>query len=135
MRQLLYDLITFVYRMHERLLTLNDSYELFLSDKQLHFLVIGMIGMGLVLVLHPLFTLLAKRDHVLVITWLYVFTVILVLTFAIEIGQGFSGTGSMETGDIISGIAGFLLMFAIFAIIRAIIKGFARLFRRLDERG
>lgn len=135
MRQLLYDLITFVYRMHERLLTLNDSYELFLDDKQLHFLVIGVIGMVLVLIIHPLFTLLAKKDHILVISWVYVFTVILVLTFAIEIGQGYSGTGSMEPGDIISGVAGFLLMFLVFAIIRAIIKGFAGLFRKLDERG
>ena len=134
MGQLLNNFITFITQMHYRLLTLNDSYELFLDDKQLHFLVIGLIGMGLLLVIQPLFTFLAKRNHVLVISWLYVFTVILVLTFAIEVGQGMSGTGDMETGDIVSGVAGFLFMFCIYAAVRAIVLAIARYIRRLDER-
>ncbi len=134
MQQFLYDIILFISRMHDRLLTLNDSFELYLDDKQLHFLVIGLLGMALILVIHPLFTFLARRNHTLVISWLYVFTVILVLTFAIEIGQFVSGTGSMEMGDIVSGVTGFLLMFCVFALIRAVIRGFAGLFRKLDER-
>lgn len=134
MQQFLYDIILFISRMHDRLLTLNDSFELYLDDKQLHFLVIGLLGMALILVIHPLFTFLARRNHTLVISWLYVFTVILVLTFAIEIGQFVSGTGSMEMGDIVSGVTGFLLMFCAFALIRAVIRGFAGLFRKLDER-
>ena len=134
MQQFLYDIILFISRMHDRLLTLNDSFELYLDDKQLHFLVIGLLGMALILVIHPLFTFLARRNHTLVISWLYVFTVILVLTFAIEIGQFVSGTGSMEMGDIVSGVTGILLMFCVFALIRAVIRGFAGLFRKLDER-
>ena len=134
MQQFLYDLVLFISRMHDRLLTLNDTFELYLDDKQLHFLVVGLLGMAILLVIHPLFTFLARRNHTLIISWVYVFTVILVLTFAIEIGQFVSGTGSMEMGDIVSGTGGFLLMFCAFALIRAVVKGFAGLFRKLDER-
>ena len=132
MQQALYEMTAFIARVHNRLLTLNDSFELYFTDKQLHFLVIGLIGMGLLFVVHPLFTLLAKKNHVLVASWLYVFTVILVLTFAVEIGQWLSGSGTMDFEDVSSGIRGFLAMFLVFAVIRAVVKGFARLFRKLD---
>ena len=44
----------------------------------------------------------------------------IVLTFAIEIGQGVSGTGAMEMEDIVAGMAGFLAVFLVFALLRAI---------------
>ena len=115
---------------HEKILSLNDSYELYFSDKQLHFWVIGLLGMALIFVLHPLFTWLARTDHVLVISWLYVFTVILVVTFAIEIGQRVSGQGTMEFADIAYGVVGFMLLFLVFAVIRGVIKMLINAFRR-----
>jgi len=82
--------------------------------------VIGVFGMLLLFVLYPIFKWLAKRDHTMVITWLYVFTLVLVFSFAIEIGQWWTGTGSMEGRDIAYGVAGFLVMFLIFALLRAL---------------
>ena len=79
--------------------------------------------MALIFVLYPLFKFLAKRDHTMVITWLYVFTVIIVLAFAIEVGQWYTGTGVMESQDIAYGITGFLAMFLIFAILRGLYHG------------
>ena len=93
--------------------------ELFLTDKQLHFLVAGLAGMGLLLLIYPLFLALSKK-HVLAIAWIYVFTVMVVLTFAIEIGQGLSGTGTMDLDDVISGLTGFLFLFAVFAVVRGV---------------
>jgi len=122
LRSFLYRLTELIARIHEKILSLNDSYELAFSDKMLHFLVIGMIGMALLLVIHPLFQWLAKKRCVIAISWLYVFTLIIVLTFAIEIGQRVSHTGEMEFADIVSGIGGFLLMFLIFLGIRAVVK-------------
>ncbi len=129
MKSFLYSIIELIYRAHERLLALNDSRGYFLTDKQLHFFVIGIIGMALIFLIHPLFTLLAKRDHVMVISWIYVFTLMIVLTFAIEIGQKVGGTGNMEFADIVSGIFGFLLMFLVFAVIRGIVRVVIRLVR------
>jgi len=84
----------------------------------------------LIFLLHPIFTLLAKTDHVLVISWLYVFTVIIVLTFAIEIGERASGTGTMEFADIAFGVVGFMVMFAVFALVRGVFKFIIDIFKR-----
>lgn len=120
MVDLLYKMIYNVAQIHEELLRINDSSELFLSDKELHFVVMGLLGMGLLLVIYPLFLILSKHN-VLTIAWIYVFTVMVVISFAIEIGQGFTGTGNMDMDDIISGLAGFMLMFFIFAAVRLVL--------------
>ena len=65
----------------------------------------------------------------MVVSFLYVLTVILVLTFAIEIGQGFTGTGIMEFDDVVYGVGGFLIFFVVFLVIRAIIHLIMRLAR------
>ena len=106
--------------MHDRVMRINDAGGWYFDDKQLHFIVIGLSGMLLLFVLYPIFKWLAKHDHTMVITWLYVFTVVLVLSFAIELGQWWTGTGYMESRDIAYGIAGFLVMFFIFAVVRAL---------------
>jgi glycopeptide antibiotics resistance protein len=58
---------------------------------------------------------------VLAIAWIYVFTMVLGLTLAIEIGQKVSGSGTMSFADIVSGVLGFLYMFAVYALVRAIV--------------
>ena len=121
MRELLYDCMGLITKIHDKIMQLNNAYEANFSDKDLHFLVIGLLGLAMIFVVYPLFKLLSK-NHVIVIAWIYVFTLILVLTFAIEIGQGASGTGSMEFKDIVFGVVGFLAMFVVFLIIRGIFK-------------
>ncbi len=106
-------------KIHNFIMGLNNRFGWKLSDKQLHFIVIGLIGMGILFVVFPLFKKLAEKDHILVISWIYVFTLIIVITFAIEIGQKITGTGNMEFNDIVAGVAGFLLMFFVFALVRA----------------
>jgi glycopeptide antibiotics resistance protein len=128
--ELIYGIIDLISDAHTFFLSLNDAYETNFTDKELHFLVIGVIGMILVFIIHPLFTILAKRNHVLVISWIYVFTLVLLMTFAIEIGQKVSGSGVMDFEDIVFGIWGFMLMFLVFALIRSIILGIIRLIRR-----
>jgi glycopeptide antibiotics resistance protein len=56
--------------------------------------------------------------------------VIIVLAFAIEIGQWYTGTGVMESTDIAYGITGFLVMFLIFAILRGLYHGIKAMTRR-----
>lgn len=122
MTELLYALVSFAARIHDKIMLVNDYGGYGYSDKTLHFLVMGAVGMGILLIIYPLFKLLSK-NHVLVIAFIYVITVMVVLTFAIEIGQGYTGTGAMEMEDVVAGLAGFLYMFAIFAVARAVILG------------
>lgn len=123
MWEIIYTFTTWVAGIHDRLLRINDAGGWYFDDKQLHFIVFGAFGMLLIFALYPLFKLLAKHDHTMVITWLYVFTLIMVLAFAIEIGQWYTGTGVMESQDIAYGVTGFLVMFLIFAILRGLYHG------------
>ncbi len=134
MKEALYKIVGYIARIHEKILALNDRYEYNFSDKQLHFIVIGILGMGMIFVVHPFFKWLAKRGHVLIISWLYVFTLIIVLTFSIEIGQRVTRTGVMDFGDIVFGVGGFLLMFGVFAAFRLALKCLVHLFEILKKR-
>lgn len=134
MKRMLYWGVELVARIHSSIMSLNNQFETALTDKELHFLVIGLLGMGMLFVIYPLFKYLAKKHKELVIAWIYVFTVILVITFAIEIGQKLSGTGNMEFADIMFGLAGFLVMFAAFALLRLIWHGIRKLIRKLRQR-
>lgn len=130
MADFLYVVVKMIAVLHDMIMTWNDSFETVFSDKELHFLVIGFLGMGMLFVIYPLFKLLSE-NHVLVIAWIYVFTVIIVIVFAIEIGQGITGTGTMDFDDIVAGVAGFMAMFIVFVIVRAVVIGIFRLIRSL----
>lgn len=133
LKSLLYKIVEFIAYFHSLILRVNDSFEYHLSDKELHFLVIGAVGMGMIFVIYPLFKWLARHGHIMVIAWIYVFTMILVLTFAIEIGQKVTGTGSMEFADIVFGIIGFVFMFLVFAGIREIYHLVLRLIKYVKD--
>ncbi|MGN1168124.1 MAG: hypothetical protein ACI4S2_17045 [Lachnospiraceae bacterium] len=130
MSDFLYGIVRIITVLHNAIMTWNDSCETVLSDKELHFIVIGLLGMGMLLIIYPLFKILSE-NHVLVIAWIYVFTVIIVIVFAIEIGQGITGTGTMDFDDIFAGVLGFMVMFLIFAVIRGVILGISKLIRYL----
>ncbi|MBQ6346138.1 MAG: hypothetical protein IJI71_01120 [Clostridia bacterium] len=122
-------LVAWVSRAHSYILTLNDRFEYSFSDKELHFIVMGAIGLLLILLVYPLFKLLANHNRVLAITWIYALTVLLVLTFAIEIGQRLTGTGTMEFADVVAGMGGFFAVTAVIVtlhlllwIVRSIVK-------------
>ena len=134
MADFLYVIVKMIAVIHDTIMTWNDSFETVFSDKELHFLVIGFLGMGMLFVIYPLFKLLSE-NHVLVIAWIYVFTVIIVIVFAIEIGQGITGTGTMDFDDIVAGVTGFMAMFIAFVVVRAAVLGVFSLIRSLFGSG
>lgn len=129
MKEILYLFVRLVSKAHDKIMQLNNAFEANLSDKDLHFLVIGLLGMGMIFLIYPLFSYLARKGHVMAISWIYVFTLIVVISFAIEIGQKVTGTGSMEFADIMYGLVGFLTMFGIFCLLRMLLRQILRWFR------
>ena len=103
---------------------MNDSFEAQLSDKQLHFLIIGLLGIGMLLVIYPLFKWMAKKNLTVL------FTVLVVITFAIEIGQWYSHTGEMDFNDILAGLVGYFAMSFIFLLVVAIIELIKSIFKK-----
>ena len=130
MWDIIYRFTTWASRVHDSVLRLNDSGGWYFDDKQLHFIVFGAFGMLLIFVLYPIFKALARRDHTMVITWLYVFTLVMVLSFAVEIGQWYTGSGHMDSEDIAYGI---LVMFIIFALLRGLYHAVRSLVKRDDR--
>ena len=111
------DMTMLVAQVHATLMHLNDSFELRLDDKALHFIVMAVLGMLLFFVVHFVFKRLA-RISISVLSFIYVFTVMTVLGFAIEIGQRITGTGSMDFGDVVAGLYGVLAFFGVYAVVR-----------------
>lgn len=120
MSRFLYWIVEMIAKVHNWLLKLNDAYEYNFTDKELHFLIIGALGMGMIFVIYPFFKWLVRHGHIMVISWIYVFTLIIVITFAIEIGQRVTHTGVMDFADIVFGVFGFICMFLVFSVIRGI---------------
>lgn len=98
---------------HDKLILSTKFMGLDLDDKQLHFLVIGLIGIILFVCVHKLFKYLV-RYSLTAISFIYTFTVLVVFVFAIEIGQKVTGRGNMEFQDIVEGLWGFLVAFALY---------------------
>ena len=120
-KRLLDYIVRVIYKFHQFFLSLNDKYGVALTDKQLHFIVIGSLGVALLLVIYPIFKWLAKKNMIITISWIYVFTILLAFTLFIEIGQGVSGTGDMEFADIVAGLMGFIIISLALIIVSKII--------------
>ncbi len=115
---------------HDKLIWLTKFLGLSLNDKQLHFLVIGIIGILLFGLVHKLFKYLVKYS-LTAISFIYTFTVLVVFVFAIEIGQKVTGRGNMEFQDIVEGLWGFLVVFAIYMAVVTCVYWVKKFSRRL----
>ena len=127
------DMTMLVAQVHATLMHLNDSFELRLDDKALHFIVMAVLGMLLFFVVHFVFKRLA-RISISVLSFIYVFTVMTVLGFAIEIGQRITGTGNMDFADVVAGLYGVLAFFGVYTVVRLLGLLVSRLTARRGKR-
>ena len=130
---LLRELTMIVAQIHSFQLHLNDGFELRLGDKDLHFIIMAVLGMLLFFMVHFVFKRLA-RWSVTAISFIYVFTLMTVLGFAIEVGQKITGTGEMDFGDVVAGLYGVLAFFAVYTAYRVLVLLISRLRNRHRER-
>lgn len=128
-KELLKESTVFMAQTHDYLLRLNDIFSLGLDDKQLHFIVMAAIGMILFFAVHFVFKRLA-RFSISALSFIYVFTVMTVLGFAIEIGQRLTGTGEMDFGDVAAGLYGVVVFFFIYAAYKLIAFVIGKIFGR-----
>jgi len=105
---------------HDLLYKLANYTGLNLTDKDLHLWVFGIIGIIFFLFTHILFKKLAQYS-ITAISFVYAFTVMFILVFAVEIQQKITGRGEMDFNDAVISLWGFLLFFGVFLIIKGII--------------
>lgn len=97
---------------------LIDLFGLHMTDKELHFWIIGIVGMATFFVVYLFFKLIEKMKwSITIYSFIYTFTGMIVLVFAIELQQAITNRGNMEFADAIAGLRGFLVLFIIYALI------------------
>jgi ABC-type amino acid transport system permease subunit len=107
--------------LHDLLVKLSAVFGLTLNDKQLHFIVIAVIGMFIYIVVDKLFKAMSKYS-ISIVSFIYTFTVLVVIVLAIEVEQKITKRGNMELSDITAGLWGFLVVFTVYIIMYNLIR-------------
>ena len=118
MGKLMLEIVTLIARVHDRILAFNAALGMGLTDKQLHFLSTGLLGIVLFALLFFPVRALVRRGRTAALVWLCALLDVLVFSFAVEIGQYETRTGVLEVADIAYGLLGFLAFSALWALIR-----------------
>ncbi|PZD84479.1 hypothetical protein DEJ66_17710 [Bacilli bacterium] len=118
MREIVITLADVVNEIHDILTFLFSD----MTDKELHFWVMGIIGMVTFLVVHFFFKLIERlKWSTTILSFIYTFTGMVVLVFAIELQQAITNRGNMEFADAVIGLWGFIVLFFIYAVLGLIV--------------
>jgi hypothetical protein len=99
----------------------SNNLNLGLDDKDLHFWIMGIIGISVFLFVLILSKWISKMPFgITILSFIYSFTFMVVLVFAIEIQQALTKRGNMEFQDAAVGLWGFVVFFIGFVIIASV---------------
>lgn len=104
-----------------------------LTDKDLHFWFVGIIGIA-IFVLSDLVFRYVTRWSISVISFIYTCTVLIVVVFGLEIEQKITGRGAMEFADIVSGLWGFIVMLSGLLAIKATLYLTKKLYQKFSSK-
>ena len=114
-------LIEIINRIHDIIVDTSHGIGLGLTDKQLHFWLFGITGAAIFAACDFVFKRLAKWS-ISAISFIYTFTVLLVLVLAIEIEQKLTKAGNMEFEDVVAGLSGFVVIFLLYVLVKVLVK-------------
>ncbi|WP_456273549.1 hypothetical protein [Bacillus sp. AK031] len=125
-----------VNQLHDVLITVsNDVLGMNLTDKDLHFWIMGVIGIAVFFFIFAVTKWFSKLPFgITMIAFLYTLTFMFVLVFAIEIQQAITNRGNMEFADAVVGMWGFLVLFFLYAGVAILIIGGKFLYKRYTEK-
>lgn len=134
MKQLEYELAAWLAKLHSLIMRLNDPFEQQLSDRQLQILVVGILGMALFALVHPLIRWLARRGYEMAVSWLLTLILVVLLLFGVEIGQLTTATVIMDFSDLLLGVTGFLGLFFLYLLLHVLAGSIQKLKCRVRRR-
>ncbi len=117
---------------HDLLIKIFDVLGCNFDDKQLHFIIIGIIGIIMYLIVNQIFKALSKIS-IEVVSFVYTFTVLVVIVFAIEIEQKITGRGAMDFADIVAGLWGFIYIFSFYVLVKVTIYLLKKLYNHIKD--
>lgn len=119
MKELILILAGIINEVHD---VLNQLFGMSMTDKDLHFWVMGIIGILLFIGIYLVIKMIEKmKFSATILSFGFTFTVMTVLVFAIEIQQAITNRGNMEFADAAMGLWGFVVFFAIYAIVMGVV--------------
>ncbi|QDP41218.1 hypothetical protein [Radiobacillus deserti] len=131
MKDVILSIADIINRIHDVLI---ETFGFQMSDKDLHFWIIGIIGLFTFFIVLAVFTLLSKlKFSVTILSFIYSFTVMVVLVFAIELQQAITNRGNMEFADAVIGLWGFIVFFIGFIILALLVLGLSKLLTRKNK--
>ena len=112
MRDIIMLLAEIVNKIHDLVLQLIGPG---MTDKELHFWIIGIIGIVAFFFVYFFFKWIEKwKWSTTIFSFIYTFTIMIVLVFAIELQQAVTNRGNMEFADAAVGLWGFLVFFLVY---------------------
>ncbi|MBS5938397.1 hypothetical protein E5347_06485 [Clostridium sartagoforme] len=132
MVELLKLIASFINDLHDKVLDIVGIAGYPLNDKQLHFIFMAVIGILIFAFTQIVFKKLAKYS-ITAISFIYTFTVMVVIVFAIEIQQKLTNRGNMEFADIVYGLYGFIYVFLIYLLIKLIILAIKKAYKKYSN--
>ncbi|MGE7186627.1 hypothetical protein ACQKKK_22510 [Peribacillus sp. NPDC006672] len=136
MKEFIQILAEIVNNLHDFILFfVSDTLNSNATDKDLHFWIMGIIGIIIFLFVLFLSNLISRmRFGITILSFLYTFTVMVVLVFAIEIQQALTSRGNMEFQDAAVGLWGFIVFFMVFAAVSSIFLLVKNFFKQSEKR-
>lgn len=133
MKEIILMLTELLNNVHDFINLYANSYlNLGLDDKDLHFWIMGIIGIVVFLIVLISSKFISKMPFgITILSFLYTFTFMVVLVFAIEIQQAITNRGNMEFQDAIVGLWGYIVFFLGFAIISLVLLTAKRFMNKL----
>lgn len=115
MREAIMLIVDLINDMHD---VIAGTFGSNMTDKELHFWIFGILGIVTFFIVYVVFKILSKiKWSIAILAFLYTFTVMVVLVFAVEIQQAYTQRGNMEFADAVMGLWGFIVFFAVYAVI------------------
>lgn len=130
--EVVFTILGWINDMHDVVLRVFSKMGIAVSDKELHFYVIGGFGILLYGIVHQVFRRLA-RISIHFITFIFTLTVLVFVVGLLELQQKLLGRGIMDYQDAIAGLLGFLFMLAIVLGCYAVYRGARWLLARHKE--
>jgi len=127
MKEFILLLAEIINTLHDLIFAISNRAGLNLTDKDLHLWVFGIVGILAFILVNVVFKYLAQFS-ITAISFIYTFTVLVVIVFAIEIQQKLTGRGNMEFHDAVISLWGFILFFAGYLAIKGIFNLMKKLF-------
>lgn len=121
MTEILNGIILIMNVIHDLIVIIISRLGLPVNDKMIHFFFIGFLGLTLYIFVDFTFKKIAKYG-ISLLSFIYTFSVILVVSLVIEIQQKITGEGNMEFADIIYGMWGFFLFLVVFLVISLVFR-------------